>query len=137
MRLRSVSSWLVPTFGGCVGATWIAVTLLGIFGPIEPLLGDRFDNWLVAMLVATPLALMLGAVLCACDVALVRWRRIPTGAHALAISAAAPLLVGAVYALHRPGRYGDALLFALAILLPMVAVAVATRLVLGRKPLGA
>src|SRR5437764_746474 len=107
MRLRSVGSWLVPTFGGCVGTTWIAVTLLAIFGPTEPLLGGRFSNWIVAMLVATPLALVLVIALCLADIALVKWRRIPTGRRALVISGIAPIAVGTIYTVHRPGQYGE------------------------------
>ncbi len=133
MRLRSVGSWLVPTFGGCVGTTWIAVTLLGIFGPTDPLLGDRFWNWVASMLVATPLALLLVIALCLADIALLKWRRIPTGLHALAISSVAPILVGIAYTLHRPGQYGDAIVFTLAIVVPIAAAAFLTRLVLGRR----
>jgi hypothetical protein len=133
MRIKSVGAWLFPTFGGCVGVTWIAVTILGIFGPTDPLLGDRFWNWVASMLIATPLAFLLAAALVAADIALVKWRRVPTGRHALVISGIAPLLVGTIYSLHRPGQYGNPVLFTLAIVLPLLIVAFGTRIVLGHK----
>jgi hypothetical protein len=136
MRLKRLSSWLVPTFGGCVGATWIAVTLLAIFGPTEPLLGGRFMNWVVGMLIATPLALLLVGALIAVDVLLLRWRRIPVGRRAWVSSSIAPILVGVVYTVHRPAQYGETVAFVLAIVLPIAAVAFAVRMIFGRQPSG-
>jgi hypothetical protein len=133
MPVRRLSNWLVPTFGGAIGCAWLATTLLGIVGPTDPLLGNRFWNWVASMLVTTPLAALLGGMLCLTDVMLVKWREIPLGRRAWWMSAIAPLGVGLAYTVHRPGQHGSAAMFILAVVIPMAAVSLATRWLLGRR----
>jgi hypothetical protein len=135
MHLRGPSSWLVPTFGGAIGCAWLGTTVLGIFGPIDPLLGNRFWNWVASMLIATPLAALLAGMLCLTDVMLVKWREIPVGKRAWWMSALAPLGVALAYTVHRPGQHNSAAMFILALVVPMAAVSLATRWALGRRPL--
>jgi hypothetical protein len=102
-------------------------------GPVEPLLGDRFSNWVLAMLVTTPLALVFGTVLALADGALGRWLETPSGPRAWWTSAAASLIVALVYAVHPPGQHDLGPPFAAAILVPMLVAAPVTRWVGGKR----
>jgi hypothetical protein len=133
MRMRRLSSWLVPTFGGSLASAAAATTLAVIFGPVDPLLGNRFWNWVASMMLVTPLTLLLATILVATDVTLLRWRSIPVGRRAWWLSAVAPLLVGAAYELHRPGQHDFGLWFVVALIAPMVVSAFLTRWIGGKR----
>ena len=126
MRLRRLSSWFLPTLGGSLGSAWIGTTLVGIFGPIDPLLGNRLWNWVASMAVTTVLTMMRSGLLLMTDLALLKWREIPVGRRACWMSASAPVLLALLYWLHRPGGHDGPLLL-VALLLPMAIVALLTR----------
>jgi hypothetical protein len=126
-----VRSWLLPTYGGSLASAWAVTTILGIFGPIDGLLGNRFWNWVASMIVSTVFALGLGTALVAADGACLRWRRLPVGWRAWWTSVIASLLVMAIYSVNRPGDYDGALFFA-AMFGPMLVAAFVSRWVGGR-----
>jgi hypothetical protein len=127
-RVRNV---IGPTLAGTLAPMSVYVTLAAAFGPTEPLLGGRFSNWVVGMIVGSVLALVVAITLLLSDLALLRWRAVPTGRRAFGSAAVATVLAGCVHAVARPGRY-DGLAAVVAVLAPVVASAVASRWVFGR-----
>jgi hypothetical protein len=124
---------MAPALGGTLGSSWVSLTVAALVGPTEPLLGDRFWNWVVMMLVGTPLALALGVALLGADLVLLRGRPLPVGPRAWAMGVVAPWLLALVYTLHAPARHGQALGYLLALALPIVLVAFVVRLALGAR----
>jgi hypothetical protein len=134
-----VSTRLVPWIrtaiaGPALGALSFVTVSVFVFGWTDPKFGGRFGNWLMGMAAGGVLALLLAAALLGADVFLLRLglRRPPEGARAFAGGVAAPVLVFGCYLLVPPGHYEMGPGFFAALIAPVVGVAFALRLLLGR-----
>ncbi len=134
----TVAGWLTPT----LIAPWIsvtgAVTAFAALGVDWGLFG-KVAGWAVAMAVATVWTFAYVAILLVIDLALlaVRVRTFPAGSRGWLTSLVSPLLVFGIYGAAPPHtfwRYGGWGVAA-AVIAPMILVALATRVVGGRKPL--
>ncbi len=135
--MNDFSPWIRPTLLGpflsCFGLVTAAHFTLG-----EQVLysGHRFDSWLVSMMITGFFAAGMVVNLILADVALLRlkMRRLPTGLRGWASSMAAPLGVFFVWSTLGMGQGDSVIELVVRIVAPMVAVAYATRIVLGGRP---
>jgi hypothetical protein len=133
----TVAGWLTPT----LIAPWIsvygAVTAIAALGIDRGLFG-KVLGWTVGMVVGSVWAFVFCALLVAVDLALlgVKVRTLPAGKRGWAVSFLSPLAVFAAYVAVPPYKFYAAGPWAIgaAVLVPMIAVAVVTRLFAGRKP---
>ena len=137
-RVTDLGSWLRPTILGPFLTMFALVTIShmavgnaadGVF-----LLGQRFDSWLVTMLITGFVACAIVVSLILADVALLaaRWRRLPTGFGAWLGSLLSPFALFLAWHLV-PGPGESMLEGVLAFALPFPASALAVRVVLGKK----
>jgi hypothetical protein len=119
----------LPTLIGPVAAAVVIVTASVAMGKHDPLVGGPFMNWLIGVAVFGLLALVLGAAMLGADVLLTALGRRPiTGACAWIAGLLAPLPVAAFWAAVPP-RSQHGLMFAVALLAPIVLAAGLVRLV--------
>ena len=111
-----------------VCAPWMFVTVAVLLGHRDPKLG-KWGTWLLSMIFGTLVGGGQGIVLLLVDAALLRYRvrLLPMGRRAWLMALSAPLLLFAAWHLWRPGSTDGALLW-LAILGPMIAIALILRL---------
>lgn len=132
----TVAGWLTPT----LIAPWItaygavtAIAALHIDGVLGKVLG-----WTVGMLVGSVWAFVFCTLLVLVDLALlgVKVRTLPAGKRGWAVSLLSPLAVFASYVAMPPYKFYAAGPWAIgaAVVVPMVVVAIATRVLSGRKP---
>ncbi len=120
--------WLCPALFGPLFAIWMFVTVAVLLGHWDPKLG-KWGTWLLSMIFGTLVGGGQGIVLLLVDAALLRYRvrLLPMGRRAWLMALSAPLLLFAAWHLWRPGSTDGALLW-LAILGPMIAIALILRL---------
>lgn len=132
MKMKRVAPWLLPTLlapvlGACLYVTLVART---VDLPIPTFV------WVVAAGIASGFALLIGFMMAAADVALLKLkvRTPPTGWRVWAMGVAAPLPV--LFTWQKLVRYAITGLpqFFLTLVLPMLVVALATRILLGTRP---
>jgi hypothetical protein len=132
----TVAGWLTPT----LLAPWItaygAVTAIAAL-KIDGLFG-KVLGWTVGMLVGSIWAFVFCTLLIVVDLALlgVKVRTLPAGKRGWAASLLAPLAVFASYVAVPPYKFYAAGPWAIgaAVLVPMIVVAIATRVISGTKP---
>lgn len=135
--MNDFTPWIRPTllgpFVSCFGLVTLAHFTVG-----EDVLfnGHRFDSWLMSMMITGFFAAGMVVNLILADVALLRSkvRRLPTGFRGWVSSMGAPLSVFFVWNSFGMGDGGSAIELVLRIVGPMIAMAYATRLVLGARP---
>ena len=132
----TVSGWLAPTLLAPWIAAYGAVTAIAALH-IDGLFG-KILGWSVGMLVGSVWAFVFCALLVVTDLALlgVKVRTLPAGKRGWAVSLLSPLVVFASYVAMPPYKFYAAGPWAIgaAVLVPMVVVAIATRMLSGRKP---
>jgi hypothetical protein len=136
-HMNDFTPWIRPTllgpFVSCFGLVTFAHFSVG-----EEVLfsGHRFDSWLFAMLLTGFFAAAMVVNLILADVALLRGkiRRLPTGMRGWLSSMLAPLGVFFVWNVHGWGDGSSVIELVVRIVAPMIAVAYASRLVLGSRP---
>jgi hypothetical protein len=134
----TVAGWLTPT----LIAPWIsvygAVTAIAALGIDRGLFG-KVLGWTVGMLVGSVWAFVFCALLLVVDLALlgVKVRTLPAGKRGWAISFLSPLLVLGTYVAVPPYKFYTAGPWAIAaaVVIPMIVVAIGTRVFAGTKPL--
>lgn len=133
----TVAGWLTPT----LIAPWISV-----YGAVTAIAALHIDGlfgkvlgWTVGMLVGSAWAFVFCTLLVLVDLALlgVKVRTLPAGKRGWLLSFLSPLAVFGAYVAVPPYKFYAAGPWAIgaAVLVPMVVVAVASRVVAGRKPL--
>ena len=135
-RMNDFSAWLRPTLVGPFVSSLGLVTLAHwTVGEAVLFSGHQFDSWLLSMLIIGFFAAGMVVNLILADVTLLRSkvRRLPTGFRGWVSSMGAPLGVFFVWNMHGLGD-GSMLELVVRITAPMIAVAYATRLVLGSRP---
>ncbi len=132
----TAAGWLTPTLLAPWIATYGAVTALtllhldGLFGKVL--------GWTVGMIVGSAWAFLFCTVLVVVDLLLLtsKVRTLPVGKRAWGAALGCPFLVFAVYAVAPPYRFyaSGPWAIAAAVLVPMVVVAVGSRIAFGTKP---
>ncbi len=134
----TVAGWLTPTLVAPWVSVYGAVTALAALGIDRGLFG-KVLGWSVGMFVGSLWAVVFCALLLVLDLTLlgIRVRTLPAGRRGWALSFLSPLLVLATYRVVPPYRFYTAGPWAVlaAVLVPMVLVAVGTRIVAGTKPI--
>jgi hypothetical protein len=133
----TVAGWLTPT----LIAPWIsvygAVTAIAVLGIDRGLFG-KVLGWTVGMVVGSVWAFVFCTLLVLTDLALlgVKARTLPAGRRGWAASLLSPLACIAAYVAVPPYKFYPAGPWAIAaaVLIPMVVVAIATRVFGGTKP---
>jgi hypothetical protein len=133
----TVAGWLTPT----LIAPWIsvygAVTAVAALGIDRGLFG-KVLGWTVGMAVGSVWAFVFCALLVTVDLALlgVKVRTLPAGRRGWAASFLSPLAVFAAYVAVPPYKFYAAGPWAIAaaVLVPMIVVAIGTRMFAGQKP---
>lgn len=134
----TVAGWLTPT----LIAPWIsvygAVTAIAALGIDRGLFG-KVLGWTVGMLVGSVWAFVFCALLIVVDLMLlgVKVRTLPAGKRGWVAGLLAPLAVFATYVAVPPYKFYPAGPWAIAaaVVIPMIVVAMATRIFAGTKPL--
>jgi hypothetical protein len=128
------AAWLRPTILGPFVTSWAFATLGSVLG-MQHVLGQRFDSWVTAMLFASFFAAGVVVLLIVADVVLLqaKKRMLPTGERAWTSSCFAPLATMGLWMIW-PAPVDSIPLIAIAIVVPMIAAAFATRLLFGRRP---
>ena len=134
----TVAGWLTPTLIAPWLSTYAAVTAVAALGLDLGLFG-KVLGWVAGMLVGSVWAFAFCLVLVVVDVALlaVKVRTLPSGRRGWGTAFLAPLLVFGAYTVAPPYtfiKYGPWSVAA-AVAVPMVLVAIATRVIAGIKPL--
>ncbi len=126
--LTRLGRWLCPALFGPLFSIWLFVTVSVLLGQWDPKLG-KWGSWMLGMIFGTFVGGGLGVTLLLVDAVLLRLRArlLPTGGRAWAMGLSAPLLLFGVWSVWRPGA-SDGALLCLAIVLPMVGVALGLRL---------
>jgi hypothetical protein len=120
---------VLPTLLGPVATAVTFVTVSIALGKYDGLFGGPLMNWLIATVLSSLLALVLGASMLGADVLLAALGRRPiTGGCAWIAGLLAPLPVAAIW-LVAPPRSQQGLTFVVALLAPIVVAAGLTRLV--------
>jgi hypothetical protein len=134
----TVAGWLTPT----LIAPWISV-----YGAVTAIVALHLDyglvgkvfGWTLGMLVGSAWAFVFCTLLVVVDLALlgVKVRTLPAGKRGWALSFLSPLAVLGTYVAVPPYKFYAAGPWAIAgaVLVPMVVVAIASRVFAGRKPL--
>lgn len=134
----TVAGWLTPTLIAPWLSVYGAVTAIAALGIDRGLFG-KVLGWTVGMLVGSVWAFVFCALLLIVDLALlgVKVRTLPAGKRGWALSFLSPLLVLGTYVAVPPYKFYAAGPWAIAaaVLIPMIAVAVGTRVFAGSKPL--
>lgn len=134
----TVAGWLTPTLIAPWLSVYGAVTAIAALGIDRGLFG-KVLGWTVGMLVGSVWAFVFCALLLIVDLALlgVKVRTLPAGKRGWALSFLSPLLVLGSYVAVPPYKFYAAGPWAIAaaVLIPMIAVAVGTRVFAGTKPL--
>lgn len=134
----TVAGWLTPTLIAPWLSVYGAVTAIAALGIDRGLFG-KVLGWTVGMLVGSVWAFVFCALLLIVDLALlgVKVRTLPAGKRGWALSFLSPLLVLGTYVAVPPYKFYAAGPWAIAaaVLIPMIAVAVGTRVFAGTKPL--
>lgn len=134
----TVAGWLTPT----LLAPWIsvygAVTAFAALGIDRGLFGKML-GWTLGMVVGSVWAFVFCALLLVVDVALlgVKVRTLPAGKRGWAIGLLSPLACIAAYVAVPPYKFYASGPWAIgaAVLIPMIAVAIGSRVIAGQKPL--
>jgi hypothetical protein len=135
MKVRSIASWVFPSFFGTLTSSWAYVTLATIFGFAWPFPQSKLISWLVLMAIATPVAAGLVAATLAFDVILlaVKARALPQGAAAWRMAAVSPLLVALSYVFFRPTLLGGVAGLFLTLVAPVLLSALGVRVAMGQR----
>jgi hypothetical protein len=134
MRMKRIAPWLLPTFiAPMVGA---ALYVLLIARTVDLPIKLPLAVWIIAAVVASGFSLLIGGMMAFTDVALLKLklREPPTGLRVWLMGLLAPMPVLFTWQkLIHFVKYGvvPALL---AFFLPMLVVALASRLLLGKRP---
>ncbi len=132
----TVAGWLTPTLLAPWIAAYGAVTAMAAL-KLDSLFG-RVLGWTLGMLVGSVWAFVFCALLIIVDLALlgVKVRTLPAGKRGWTASLLAPFAVFASYVAVPPYRFYAAGPWAIAaaVVVPMVAVAIASRVLSGTKP---
>ena len=134
----TVAGWLTPTLIAPWLSVYGAVTAIAALGIDRGLFG-KVLGWTVGMLVGSVWAFVFCALLLLVDLALlgVKVRTLPAGKRGWALSFLSPLLVLGTYVAVPPYKFYAAGPWAIAaaVAIPMIAVAIGTRVFAGTKPL--
>lgn len=135
----TIAGWLTPTLIAPWLSVYSAITAYAVLGVDWGLFG-KVAGWAVGMLVGSVWAFAFCIVLMLVDVALlaVRVRMLPTGRAGWASAFLSPLAVFGIYGAAPPHtfwRHGGWGVGA-AVLLPMLVVAIASRIFTGRRLAG-
>ena len=134
----TVAGWLTPTLIAPWLSVYGAVTAIAALGIDRGLFG-KVLGWTVGMLVGSVWAFVFCAVLLVVDLALlgVKVRTLPAGKRGWALSFLSPLLVLGTYVAVPPYKFYAAGPWAIAaaVAIPMIVVAIGTRVFAGTKPL--
>lgn len=134
----TVAGWLTPTLIAPWLSVYGAVTAVAALGIDRGLFG-KVLGWTVGMLVGSVWAFVFCALLLVVDLALlgVKVRTLPAGKRGWAISFLSPLLVLGTYVAVPPYKFYAAGPWAIAaaVAIPMIVVAIGTRVFAGTKPL--
>lgn len=133
----TVAGWLTPT----LIAPWISV-----YGAVTAIAALKIDGvfgkvlgWTLGMVVGSVWAFLFCTLLVLVDLALlgVKVRTLPSGSRGWLLGFVSPLACLATYVAVPPYRFYAAGPWAIAaaVLLPMVAIAIVSRVAAGRKPL--
>jgi hypothetical protein len=135
MKVRSISSWVFPSFFGTLASSWAYVTLATVFGFGWPFPGSRILSWLVLMAIATPVAAALVGATLTFDIILlaVKARELPQGRSAWRMAAISPLLVGLSYVFFRPSLLGGIAGLFLTLVAPVLLSALTVRVAMGQR----
>jgi hypothetical protein len=133
----TVTGWLTPTLVAPWISVYTAVTAIAVLGIDRGLFG-KVLGWTVGMVVGSVWAFVFCTLLVLTDLALlgVKVRTLPAGRRGWAASFLSPLACIAAYVAVPPYKFYPAGPWAIAaaVLIPMVVVAIATRLFGGTKP---
>lgn len=134
----TVAGWLTPTLIAPWLSVYGAVTAIAALGIDRGLFG-KVLGWTVGMLVGSVWAFVFCALLLVVDLALlgVKVRTLPAGKRGWALSFLSPLLVLGTYVAVPPYKFYAAGPWAIAaaVAIPMILVAIGTRVFAGTKPL--
>jgi hypothetical protein len=130
-----IARWLLPTTFAPAISTSGAVGLYSLFGGHDGI--ARWAILILGLLIGTLWAAVYSLILTLVDVALLalRQRMLPGGKRGWGLSAGSPLLVFVAYSVFPPAsfyKYGPWGVAA-AVVAPMIAVAVVTRVALGER----
>jgi hypothetical protein len=128
--------WLLPACLGPQAAVFVFNTASVLLGHTDPLLGSPLSNWVIGMVVGAVLAALSSAALIAVDLLLHRrgGRALPTGWRGWAGAGAALPGAMAVWEVARPGDFDGGGLVAFALVVPVLASALAVRLIFSARP---
>lgn len=135
--MNDFTPWIRPTLLGPFLSCFGLVTFAHFtFGEEVLFNGHRFDSWLLSMMLTGFFAAGMVVNLILADVALLKSkvRRLPTGLRGWASSMAAPLGVFFVWNTLGMGEGDSVIELVVRIVAPMIAVAYATRFLLGSRP---
>ncbi len=134
MKVRSITSWVFPSFFGTLASSWAYVTLATVFGFTWPF-PSRILSWLVLMAIATPVAAGLVGATLVFDVILlaVKARELPQGRAAWRMAAISPLLVAVSYVFFRPTLLGGIAGLFLTLIAPVLLSALGVRVAMGQR----
>lgn len=134
----TVAGWLTPTLIAPWVSVYGAVTAIAALGIDRGLFG-KVVGWTFGMLVGSVWAFVFCALLLVVDLLFlgVKMRTLPAGRRGWALSFLSPLMVLGTYVAVPPYRFYPAGPWAIAaaVVIPMIAVALATRFFAGSKPL--
>lgn len=133
----TVAGWLTPTLIAPWVSVWGAITAFVTLGLDKGLFGKSVA-WLVGVTAGSIWAFVYCAILIAVDLALltVRVRTLPAGKRGWGTAFLSPLAVFGVYTAIPPYQYYKMGPWAVgaALLVPMLAVAIGSRVMFGQKP---
>jgi hypothetical protein len=134
MKVRSIGSWVFPSFFGTLMSSWLYVTMATLFGFTWPF-PSKILSWLVLMAIATPVAAGLGGATLLFDVVLlaVRARELPQGRAAWRMAAISPIFVAVSYIFFRPTLLGGIAGLFVTLVAPVLLTALGVRVVLGQR----
>jgi hypothetical protein len=133
MKVRSIASWVFPSFFGTLASSWAYVTLATMFG-FTPF-PSKILSWLLLMAIATPVAAALVSVTLFFDVILLaaKARELPQGRAAWRMAAVSPLLVAVSYVFFRPTLLGGLAGLFLTLVAPVLLSALGVRIAMGQR----